>query len=114
MVIAALPDTQIARAGVVLLFSMLLIFCGVMQPPSALSGFWIFTYRLSPFAYWIGAKVSTQVHGRVIECGSAELSISTRRQVRCVVNTLASTLGLQVVNYLTGMLRRVAATARSQ
>lgn len=51
MVIAAIPDTQTASPIVVLLFSMALTFCGVMQAPSALPGFWIFMYRVSPFTY---------------------------------------------------------------
>ncbi|KAJ5692401.1 CDR ABC transporter [Penicillium macrosclerotiorum] len=74
MAIAALPDAQTASAVVVLLFAMSLTFCGVMQPPSALPGFWIFMYRVSPFTYWTGAMASTQVHGRHVECSSAELA----------------------------------------
>ncbi|KAJ5111144.1 hypothetical protein N7532_001679 [Penicillium argentinense] len=74
MCIAALPDAQTASAVVVLLFAMSLTFCGVMQPPSALPGFWIFMYRVSPFTYWTSAMVSTQVHGRAIECADSELS----------------------------------------
>lgn len=75
MVIAALPDAETASAVVVLLFAMSLTFCGVMQPPTALPGFWIFMYRVSPFTYWIGAMASTQVHGRQVVCSSAELSV---------------------------------------
>ena len=75
MVIAALPDAQTASAVVVLLFAMSLTFCGVMQPPAALPGFWIFMYRVSPFTYWTGAMASTQVHGRHVVCSSAELSV---------------------------------------
>ena len=48
MCIAALPDSETAGAIVTLLFSMSLIFNGVMQPPNALPGFWIFMYRVSP------------------------------------------------------------------
>lgn len=75
MVIAALPDAQTASAVVVLLFAMSLTFCGVMQPPSSLPGFWIFMYRVSPFTYWTGAMAGTQVHGRKIECSASELSV---------------------------------------
>ncbi|KAJ5711055.1 CDR ABC transporter [Penicillium malachiteum] len=75
MAIAALPDAQTASAIVVLLFAMSLTFCGVMQPPSALPGFWIFMYRVSPFTYWTSAMASTQVHGREVICSSDELSI---------------------------------------
>ncbi|KAJ5930413.1 CDR ABC transporter [Penicillium verhagenii] len=75
MAIAALPDAQTASAIVVLLFAMSLTFCGVMQPPSDLPGFWIFMYRVSPFTYWTGAMASTQVHGRHVVCATDELSI---------------------------------------
>ena len=74
MIIAALPDAETASAVVVLLFAMSLTFCGVMQPPSALPGFWIFMYRVSPFTYWTSAMASTQVHGRRVECSQSELS----------------------------------------
>ncbi|KAJ5153278.1 CDR ABC transporter [Penicillium canariense] len=75
MAIAALPDAETASAVVVLLFAMSLTFCGVMQSPSALPGFWIFMYRVSPFTYWVSAMVSTQLHNRDVVCSSAELSI---------------------------------------
>jgi ABC-type multidrug transport system permease subunit len=74
MVIAGLPDEQTASAVVVLLFAMSLTFCGVMQPPSALPGFWIFMYRVSPFTYWIGGMAGAQLHNRAVVCSEAELS----------------------------------------
>lgn len=73
--IAALPDAQTAAAIVTLLFAMSLTFNGVMQSPTALPGFWIFMYRVSPFTYWIGGIVAVQLHGKVINCSSAETSI---------------------------------------
>ncbi|KAJ5970839.1 CDR ABC transporter [Penicillium vulpinum] len=75
MVIAGLPDEQTASAVVVLLFAMSLTFCGVMQPPSALPGFWIFMYRVSPFTYWIGGMAGAQLHNRKVICSASELSI---------------------------------------
>ncbi|KAI3201102.1 hypothetical protein CBS147311_5163 [Penicillium roqueforti] len=75
MVIAGLPDETTASAVVVLLFAMSLTFCGVMQPPDALPGFWIFMYRVSPFTYWIGGMASTQLHNRQVVCSTAELAI---------------------------------------
>ncbi|RAK97174.1 uncharacterized protein BO80DRAFT_428515 [Aspergillus ibericus CBS 121593] len=75
MVIAALPDTVTGSAVVTLLFSMSLTFCGIMQPPSALPGFWIFMYRASPFTYWASAMVSVQVHGRAVTCSDSEVSV---------------------------------------
>ncbi|PYI28297.1 putative ABC multidrug transporter [Aspergillus indologenus CBS 114.80] len=73
--IAALPDAETAGAIVTLLFSMALTFNGVMQSPSALPGFWIFMYRVSPFTYWVGGVTATQLHGRPVQCSTTELSI---------------------------------------
>ena len=73
--IAALPDALTASAVVTLIFAMSLTFCGVMQPVSALPGFWHFMYRVSPFTYWTGAMAAAQVHGRKVVCAAQELSI---------------------------------------
>ncbi|KAL4757078.1 putative ABC multidrug transporter [Aspergillus foveolatus] len=75
MCIAAMPNAETASPIVILLFSMCLTFCGVMQPPDALPGFWIFMYRVSPFTYWVAGMATTQVHGREVVCGENELSI---------------------------------------
>lgn len=75
MCIAAFPDVQTAGAIVTLLVMFSLIFCGVLQTPDALPGFWIFMYRVSPFTYWIGGIVSTILHDRVVTCSSTETSI---------------------------------------
>ena len=48
MVIAALPDAETAGNIATLLFSMMLTFNGVLQPPSALPGFWIVSDPLPP------------------------------------------------------------------
>src|ERR1700712_4110219 len=70
MCIAALPDAETAAAIVTLLFAMSLTFNGIMQTPTALPGFWIFMYRVSPFTYWVSGIVATELHGRPIECSS--------------------------------------------
>jgi ATP-binding cassette, subfamily G (WHITE), member 2, PDR len=75
MIIAALPDTETASAVVLLLFAMSLTFCGIMQSPSALPGFWIFMYRVSPFTYWVGGMAAAQLHNREVVCSSSETSI---------------------------------------
>ncbi|KAF4339011.1 ATPase [Fusarium beomiforme] len=75
MTIAALPDAQTASSIVTLLVLMSLTFCGVLQTPDALPGFWIFMYRVSPFTYWTGGIVSTELSGRAVECSRAETSI---------------------------------------
>lgn len=75
MTIAALPNAQ-AAAGIVVLLTMLsTIFSGVLQSPTALPGFWIFLYRVSPFTYWIGGIVSTALHQRVVTCSASETAI---------------------------------------
>jgi len=75
MTIAAFPDAQTASAIVVFLTIMSTLFCGVLQSPDALPGFWDFMYRVSPFTYWIGGIVSTQVHDLPITCSTSEASI---------------------------------------
>ena len=75
MCIAAMPDAETAAAIVTLLFSLSLSFNGVFQAPSALPGFWIFMYRVSPFTYWIAAMAGTQVNGKPVACSSTELSV---------------------------------------
>lgn len=44
-----------------------------MAPPTALPGFWIFMYRVSPFTYLIGAILSTGVANTEIRCSQMEL-----------------------------------------
>jgi ABC-type multidrug transport system permease subunit/energy-coupling factor transporter ATP-binding protein EcfA2 len=73
--IAGIPDAQTAGAIVTLLFAMSLTFNGIMQPPAALPGFWIWMWRVSPFTYWISGTVSTMLHGRPVQCADAEFSI---------------------------------------
>ncbi|KAL4976417.1 ABC-2 type transporter-domain-containing protein [Aspergillus desertorum] len=75
MCIAAMPNAETASPLVILLFSMCLTFCGVVQAPDALPGFWIFMYRVSPFTYWIAGMASIQVHGQEVVCSANELSI---------------------------------------
>lgn len=73
--IVALPDAQTAGSIVTLMFSMILTFNGVMQSPTALPGFWIFMYRLSPFTYWVGGMADAVLHGKPVICSQSETSI---------------------------------------
>ncbi|KAJ6109197.1 hypothetical protein N7486_001431 [Penicillium sp. IBT 16267x] len=74
-IIAALPDAETGGTIATLLFIMTLTFNGVMQPPSALPGFWIFMYRVSPLTYLIAGVTANGLHGRAIHCSTAELSV---------------------------------------
>ncbi|KKK17140.1 ATP-binding cassette transporter [Aspergillus rambellii] len=74
-IISALPDAETGGTIATLLFIMTLTFNGVMQPPSALPGFWIFMYRVSPLTYLIAGLTATGLHGRAIQCSTDELSV---------------------------------------
>ncbi|KAL4894030.1 ABC-2 type transporter-domain-containing protein [Aspergillus ambiguus] len=75
LIISALPDAETGGTIATLLFIMALTFNGVMQPPNALPGFWIFMYRVSPLTYLIAGLTATGLHGRPIECSREELSV---------------------------------------
>lgn len=99
--IAALPDALTASAVVTLIFAMSLTFCGVMQPVSALPGFWHFMYRVSPFTYWTGAMAAAQVHGRKVVCAAQELSIfdpPSGQTCQEYLGKYATAAGGQIVN----------------
>lgn len=74
-IISALPDAETGGTIATLLFIMATTFNGVMQPPNALPGFWIFMYRVSPLTYLIAGMTATGLHGRAIRCDTAELSV---------------------------------------
>ncbi|OLL26317.1 Brefeldin A resistance protein [Neolecta irregularis DAH-3] len=74
-VAAAAPNTQTASILTTLLFSFVLIFNGVMQPPSKLVRFWQWMYKVSPFTYLIESMMTNVVHGVQVRCRSMELNI---------------------------------------
>ena len=55
-----------------LLFTLCLIFCGVLASPTTLPRFWIFMYRVSPFSYLVSAMLSTAVANARVECAANE------------------------------------------
>ncbi|PWY89778.1 ATP-binding cassette transporter [Aspergillus heteromorphus CBS 117.55] len=75
LVISALPDAETGGSIATLMFMMALTFNGVMQPPQALPGFWIFMYRVSPLTYLIAGITATGLHGRAIQCATEEMSV---------------------------------------
>jgi ATP-binding cassette subfamily G (WHITE) protein 2 (PDR) len=56
-----------------LLFSLALIFCGVLAPPGTFPKFWIFLYRISPFTYLVSGMLSTGVANASVTCSDIEL-----------------------------------------
>ncbi|KAF9895076.1 hypothetical protein FE257_004705 [Aspergillus nanangensis] len=72
MVIAGVENAETGGNIANLLFSLLLLFCGVVATPEAMPGFWIFMYRLSPFTYMVSGMLSTAVSGATVVCDSVE------------------------------------------
>ncbi|KIW29433.1 uncharacterized protein PV07_05248 [Cladophialophora immunda] len=74
LIIAGLPTAEIGAIIALVLFSLCLIFCGVIATPSALPGFWIFMYRVSPLTYLIGGFLSTGLANNEVQCSLLEMS----------------------------------------
>ncbi|GMM37873.1 ATP-binding cassette multidrug transporter [Saccharomycopsis crataegensis] len=55
-----------------MLFTMCLIFCGVMSPPNVMPGFWIFMYRCNPMTYVIDAMLSLAIADNEVTCAANE------------------------------------------
>lgn len=67
-----------------LIFSLCLIFCGVLATPEKMPGFWIFMYRVSPFTYLVSGMLSTGVSGASVTCEAVEyLKISPPANQTC-------------------------------
>ncbi|KAJ9614979.1 hypothetical protein H2200_001053 [Cladophialophora chaetospira] len=75
MLIFTMPSTETAAALSTILFTLTLQFNGVLQPPTALPGFWIFMYRVSPFTYLIGGWAGTGLANRAVVCAQNELAV---------------------------------------
>lgn len=75
LVIASMPNAEMAGTIATFAFSLTLSFNGVMQPPNALPGFWIFMYRVSPLTYTVAGMSGNGLDGREVICSSSELSI---------------------------------------
>lgn len=72
MVIAGIETAEAGSNLANMLFSMCLIFCGVLASPTALPGFWIFMYRVSPFTYLIDGILSTGLANALVICSDIE------------------------------------------
>ncbi|BGO96274.1 Multidrug resistance protein [Rhodotorula toruloides] len=56
-----------------LLFSLSLVFCGVLATPDVFPGFYIWVYYASPFRYLAEALLATGVGGTRVQCATSEL-----------------------------------------
>jgi len=73
MVIAGIESAEAGGNIATLLFSLCLIFCGVLAGPNQLPGFWIFMYRISPFTYLVDAMLSVGLANTQVVCQAKEL-----------------------------------------
>lgn len=61
-----LPDSATNLAK--LMFSLCLMFCGVLATPELMPRFWIFIYRWNPLTYLVQAILSTALANSKITC----------------------------------------------
>ncbi|KAL3477459.1 ABC transporter Cdr4 [Aspergillus californicus] len=72
MIIAGIETAETGGNVATMLFSLCLIFCGVLATPDNMPGFWIFMYRVSPFTYLVSAMLSTGLSGTEVVCEAVE------------------------------------------
>ncbi|WVO15160.1 hypothetical protein L204_102804 [Cryptococcus depauperatus] len=73
MVVAGIPTAETAGNIANLIFSLCLVFCGVLVPGSSLPGFWKFMYRVSPFTYLVEGMLGVAIANTNVICSSTEL-----------------------------------------
>ncbi|KAF8900925.1 putative ABC transporter [Mucidula mucida] len=74
MIIAGIPTAETGGNVANLLFSLCLIFCGILAQPDAFPRFWIFMYRVSPFTYLASGLMSTSLANNAAQCSAIEMS----------------------------------------
>lgn len=72
MVIAGIETADTGGNIGNLLFTLTLLMCGVLATPSALPGFWIFMYRVSPFTYLIAGFMGSGIGNAPMKCSSRD------------------------------------------
>lgn len=55
-----------------LVFTLCLVFCGVLAGPTFLPGFWIFMYRCNPLTYLVSVMLSIGLAGAPVTCSEKE------------------------------------------
>ncbi|KAI1436261.1 ABC-2 type transporter-domain-containing protein [Xylaria sp. CBS 124048] len=94
MIIAAFETAEAGGNVANLLFTLCLIFCGVLARPGQFPQFWIFLYRLSPFTYLVSSLLSAAVGDSAVTCAANEyLSINPPANQTC-----ATYLAAQIAN----------------
>jgi ATP-binding cassette subfamily G (WHITE) protein 2 (PDR) len=73
MVIAGVDTAENGGNIANLMFTLCLLFCGVLAQPANFPRFWIFMYRLSPFTYLVSGMLSTGLANSSVTCADREL-----------------------------------------
>ncbi|EEU34503.1 uncharacterized protein NECHADRAFT_64912 [Fusarium vanettenii 77-13-4] len=73
MVVAGLPNADIAGAVVNLLFVMMFAFNGVLAGPKQLPGFWVFMYPVNPFTYIVEGFLGMTLASAPVTCADNEI-----------------------------------------
>ncbi|RDA82442.1 hypothetical protein CP532_4514 [Ophiocordyceps camponoti-leonardi (nom. inval.)] len=84
-----------------LMFTLCLIFCGVLATPETLPRFWIFMYRVSPFTYLVSGMLSAGVANVDVVCADNEvLHMTAPANQTCgdFLGTFAQASGGRVLN----------------
>ncbi|WFD34806.1 hypothetical protein MCUN1_001650 [Malassezia cuniculi] len=69
------PNALLASVIYATLFSFVMIFCGVVQPPANLPYFWRkWMFPLSPYTYIIEGLMGDALHGEPVRCAENEFS----------------------------------------
>ena len=70
------PNAMIASMLFATLFSFVIVFCGVVQPPPQLPYFWRkWMFRLSPFTWIIEGMMGNVIHDQPVQCEPKEFNV---------------------------------------
>jgi len=72
MIIAGIGQAAEGANLANLMFSLCLMFCGVLATKESLPGFWIFMYRVSPFTYFVSGMLSSSTAHAKVTCAANE------------------------------------------
>ncbi|KAF4772135.1 hypothetical protein HAV15_005009 [Penicillium sp. str.  len=72
MVIAGIEEPDTGSNIAQFMFSLCLVFNGVLANSSEMPHFWIWMNRVSPFTYFVSSVLSTGLTGTSVECSSIE------------------------------------------
>ncbi|PFH60959.1 hypothetical protein XA68_18488 [Ophiocordyceps unilateralis] len=101
LVIAGFETAEAGGNMANLMFTLCLIFCGVLATPETLPRFWIFLYRVSPFTYLVSGMLSAGIANVDVVCADNEvLHMSSPANQTCgdYLNTFAQVAGGRVLN----------------